>query len=240
MEPPRVRVNIISVDTVNLTAVGVEPTSLGAINIDLRVHNSQTVIYPRENEEWFLTKINDVWVLDKKGGFGNEGLLREASPGDQVTVTDGNYVLDAKTTQIVGPTTVEGHLTANTDFTVWGNTDVGNIQIYGILDQRGDLHMHGYKIFNEGGLINTGGGNIICGQINSGNIWAEQIVGQQNSFFDKYVRIYDLQVTHDTTLGGTNFYGTADHHGNTIYAGGIYANGLQLYGGQINAGNIFV
>lgn len=222
-EPPRVRVHILSVDTVNLTAVGVEEKNKGAVTIDLSVHNSQTVIYPRENEEWYLTKINEIWVLDKKGGFGTEGLLREASPGDLVTVTDGNYVLDTGPVSIEADTTVEGHLTADTDFTVWGNTDVGNIQIYGTLDQRGDLHMHGYKIWGEGGPID-------CGQINCGNIYAQQIVAFQNSFVNANLQANQMHCLGTFTTGYIDNYG------------GIHTNGwgIDTQGGRIDVTDLVV
>jgi hypothetical protein len=235
MEPPRVHVTIITVDTVKLTAVGLDTRNMGPVTIDLSVHNSQTVIYPREGEEWFLTKINDIWVLDKKGGFGNEGLLREALPGDLVTVTDGNYVLDSATTQIVGPTTVEGHLTANTDFSVWGNTDLGDTQIYGVVDQRGHLHMHGYHIYNEGGSIFTGGGNIICTQINCGNIWAEQIVGTKNAFFDLNVQASTMHCINTLTSARQDVYGPTYTHGNSIdtQGGSVYTRNLEAWGGNI-------
>ena len=230
MEPPRVRVNIISVDTVNLTAVGIEPTNNGPITIDLRISNSQTVIYPREGEEWFLTKINDIWVLDKKGGFGNEGLLREASPGDMVTVTDGNYMLDTGPVSIEAATTIEGHLTASTDFTVWGNTDLGNTQIYGSMDQRGDLHMHGYKIFNEGGHTDTGGGQIVAG-----NLWANQIVGTKNAFFDLNVQAKTMHCLETFTSGRQDVYGPTYTHGNSIdcQGGSIFPRNVEAWGGNI-------
>jgi len=243
MEPPRAHVTIISVDTVKLTAVGLDTKNMGPVSIDLSIMNSQTVIYPREGEEWFLTKINDIWVLDKKGGFGNEGLLREAAPGDHVTVTDGNYMLDTGPVSIEAETTIEGHVTANTDFTVWGNTDLGNTQIYGSMDQRGDLHMHGYKIWNEGGAITTGGGHITTngGSLDAGRgetagqVWGGQIVGSQNSFFDKYVRIVDLQVTGNTTTARQDVYGPTYLHGNSIDAqgGSLYTRNVEAWGGNI-------
>lgn len=263
MESPRMHVLIIQVDTTNLTALGSDLKTKGQVTINISIHNTQTVIYPRENEEWFITKINEQWVLDKKCGYGNEGLLREAKPGDQVTVTTGDYVLDTGSVEIVGPTTVDGHLTANTDFSVWGNSDLGPVQIYGRLDLIGDLHMNGYDIHTDGGDIRTEGGSIELGggyfdskggyvgtsggmfDAAGGQIWGGQIVGQQNSFFNKNLQTQTFQVIGTSTFGPTNFYGTADHHGWDLWAGningtGLYGNGLQLYGGQINAGNIFV
>jgi len=202
MEPPRAHVTITSVDTVKLTAVGLDTRNMGPVSIDLSVHNSQTVIYPREGEEWFLTKINDIWVLDKKGGFGNEGLLREARPGDQVTVTDGNYVLDAKTTQITGPTTFESPVTANSTLSVWGATDLGQ------LDSYGNLYMHGYHIFSQGGQIQTG------------NLFAEQIVGTKNAFFDKNLQADTMHCIKGFTTGRIDAYGDVLTHGYRIDTNG--------------------
>jgi len=227
-EPPRQRVLITQVDTTALTAVGSNLSNRGKVNIDISIHSGQTIVYPRENEEWLITKVNETWVLDKKSGFGNEGLLREANPGDLVTVTTGDYYLDSGSNQFVADSTFDGQLTANSDFSVWGNTDLGPLQIYGRLDLLGDLYMNGYHIHGGGGSIYTDGGNIICNQINSGNLWAAQIVGSQNCYFDKFVRIQDLQVIANTTTARQDVYGPTYTHGWDI----------DLQGGSVGCRNI--
>ena len=242
-EPPRQRVLITQVDTTALTAVGSNLSNRGKVNIDISIHSGQTIVYPRENEEWLITKVNETWVLDKKSGFGNEGLLREANPGDLVTVTTGDYYLDSGSNQFVADSSFDGHLIANADLSVWGNSDLGPVQVYGRLDLVGDLDMNGYNIYTEGGFIRTAGGSIETGggyidtkggylgtsggmiDAAGGQLWAGQIVGQQNSYFDKLVRTVDLHVTGHTQLGRMDVYGDAYHHG----------WGIDLQGGGIGA-----
>lgn len=128
-ETPRHHVIITQVDTVKNKAVGVERKNNGVVNIDLSLTYGQTITYPRKDEEWFVEKINEVWVLGHKAGYGNEGFQKPADPGDLVTVTTGAYHLETGPVTITAPVTFGSGINVADDTIFDSDVEVGSLTI---------------------------------------------------------------------------------------------------------------
>lgn len=91
-EPPRLHVFITNIDVPSSTALGKDVKNQGLVTIDLKKQPGQVVVWPRIGEEWYCIKIDERWVLERKGPVGNEGLSTpNVSPGDQVLNVGGSF-----------------------------------------------------------------------------------------------------------------------------------------------------
>lgn len=82
-ESPRRSVTIVSTDLTTRRAVTKDSTS-GQYIVDLGCTVGSIVHWPMPAEQWYITKINERWVLDRRVSTQNLGLTAEATVGDSV------------------------------------------------------------------------------------------------------------------------------------------------------------
>jgi hypothetical protein len=82
-ESKRVLVRIIDVNVEKNFARAVMSQG-GEISIDLTVTTGPVLIYPARNEWWFVTRVNSIYVLDRRSSEQQPGLQISAEQGDQV------------------------------------------------------------------------------------------------------------------------------------------------------------
>lgn len=94
-EPSRMAVIIDQVDVSAKTCTGTGLKNNSPLSgINLAAQHSRMIDWPRKDEHWAITKMNDSWYLDYKLAYGNDGFQKEAHPGDSVLVTDGTVLLE--------------------------------------------------------------------------------------------------------------------------------------------------
>lgn len=89
-ETPRKRVRVLQCDLEKMIAYTIDPQR-GHWTVDLTVSHGDVTVYPKVGEEWYITKIADVWILDRRSAFQNQSIGVQADQGDRVW-----YVPDGK------------------------------------------------------------------------------------------------------------------------------------------------
>ncbi|WP_267716774.1 hypothetical protein [Streptomyces sp. CoH17] len=91
-EPTRQKGQVVNCDNEKNIAVLVTSQG-GTLTVDLSVTSGPVVVYPKVGEEWYVSLLNGVWVLDRRSPVQNTALAEETEVGDHVWRNDNGTIM---------------------------------------------------------------------------------------------------------------------------------------------------